>query len=528
MDIEQRILETLVSRFGKSRFEMWFGLAPTILLERSLLKISVEYPFAAEWIRNHFHKQINDVVVELLGKSVKWEIAVLETATPVADHHEKHKTEEICKRDSSFKPKVSSTKKLNSKPGKISPPRLPVVHKHVSPPTSQRKKSLPDESRIKKELPVNRSSQKNVPRQVGAILRNRPTGEKSRNETSPLLATMENFVEGPSNCLAVRGADMAIRYPGKISPVYVHGPTSVGKTHLLEAIKNQVRRNPRTNPPLYLTAEQFTSYFIEGIKQGIPLFRNKFKDISVLLIDDIQFFEGKESTQIEFLRTLEAMKRQGLQVVLSGNRSLEQLRCVLKPEIVTRIEAGMVCEIQPPERETLLQVFRQMVRSRKLDIPEEVCRFVVSRMGVHARQLSGALNRLHAILLTTGEPITLASAEDALGDLIRNHVRSIKLRDIEKVICDTFQLEQQALQSRSRTKKISHPRMLAMWLARKHTRSAFAEIGKFFGDRNHSTVVSAQKKVDVWLQENLEMETSGTSLSVSEIISKVENQLLTG
>ena len=353
----------------------------------------------------------------------------------------------------------------------------------------------------------------------------RPNGRST--EAGSTAMTWNNFVAGPSNHLAVRAAELAIYHSGKISPIYIFGPTSVGKTHLLEAIKAASRNNPQAKPLVMMTAEQFTSSFIDGLKQGMPLFRNKFRGISAMLIDDVQFFAGKDSTQTEFLRTIDQLKSQGVQIVLTGDRPLNSLADLLKPEIIARLEAGMSCEIKPADHVMLLAIFKQMAASRNIKLSDDVCEYVVSRMATHARQLSGAINRLHAAMLTSNRPVTLETSENILEDMIRNNRRPVRLHDIEKAVCETMQLSGQVLQSKSRAKQATQPRMLAMWLARKYTRSALSEIGKYFGNRSHSTVVSAQKKVDQWLRESPDFGLADSPLSVAEVIQKVEALLQT-
>ena len=357
-------------------------------------------------------------------------------------------------------------------------------------------------------------------------------GAGSRANTNSSSATGRRqaygqFVVGSSNQLAARAAELAINHIGKVSPIYIYGPTSVGKTHLLETIRVGLRRDRQAKPPIMMTAEQFTSSYIDGLKQGIPLFRNKFNGISALLIDDIQFFKGKDSTQTEFLRTFELLKGQGVQIVLTGDQPIHGLAELLKPEIVSRIEAGMPCEIKSAEHETLLAIFKQMAASRNLKFSDDICDCVVSHLATHARQLSGAINRLHAAMLTTHRPVTLESVENILEDMIRNNRRNIRLQDIDKAVCETLQLSGQLLQSKSRAKQATQPRMLAMWLARKHTRSALSEIGRYFGDRSHSTVVSAQKKVDQWLHEASDFGLTDSALPIVEVIQKIERLLQT-
>ncbi|MDO4587721.1 MAG: DnaA/Hda family protein [Planctomycetia bacterium] len=332
------------------------------------------------------------------------------------------------------------------------------------------------------------------------------------------------FVVGLSNRLAKSVSDLIILEPGKMSPLMIYGSTSVGKTHLLEGIWSEYRRKANRRFPIFMTSEQFTSQFILSLRTNGQPFRNRFKNISLFVLDDIQFLEGKISTQTELLNLIDYLKGQNVQMVFSADRPLSELTG-LKSEIISRIEGGIVCQIDNPERETLLGIFRQMMKKRHLNIPEDVCRFVVSRFTTHARQLSGVLNRLHASHLATNLPFSLEMAEESLKDIIRSNHRTVRLEDIEKAVKDIFGLADNSLQSRSRTKQICYPRMLAMWLARKHTRNALSEIGRYFGNRSHSTVISAQKKVDQWLQDNSPLEQGDYVWTVSETIQKIERIL---
>ena len=410
---------------------------------------------------------------------------------------------------------VSKNKHVGRSPGKPTPTKPASIKPTSKAPTLAEKSSQNQAPTLHRD-----AANRNVVVPMVAAKGKRSSGTGA-------AATLGQFVIGPSNKLAVRTAELAVNHSGQISPIYIFGPTSVGKTHLLELIRAGLRRNPQSKPPVLMTSEQFTSAFIDGLKQGTPLFRNKFRGISALLVDDIQFFGGKESTQTEFLRTIDQLKGQGVQIVLTGDRPLSALVDLLKPEIVSRIEAGMHCEIKPAEHETLLAIFKQMAAARNLKLSDAVCEQVVSRLTTHARQLSGAVNRLHAAVLSNGRAITLESVEAILEDMIRNNRRPVRLQDIDKAVCETLQLGGQLLQSNSRAKQATQPRMLAMWLARKYTRSALSEIGRYFGNRSHSTVVSAQKKVDQWLQETSEFDLAGSSMPIADVIQKVERMLQT-
>ncbi|MDR2755652.1 MAG: AAA family ATPase [Planctomycetaceae bacterium] len=467
----QRLREVLVERLSLQRFNLWFGQESSIYFEDARIIFRVKNPFAIDWIRSNFQQEIEQAILRVFGKTFPIGFSVISM-------------EPVKVKDSGNQPKPVVT------------PSIPRPHCPLQTPNIERKNE-------------NVERQNNIPRR---------------------FATFQTFIEGLSNRLACRAATLVVEHSGQINPIYIYGPTSVGKTHLLEGIWSAVRQQQGRKPPLYMTTEQFISSFLGNIqpgssRSGIQGFRNKLLEVSVLLIDDIQYLSRKDATQSEFLYTIDTLRNQGIQMVFTGNRPLKELTG-LRSEIICRLESGMVCGIELPEREMSFRIFQNMVIQRQLPIGQDVCRMVTSRLGVHARQLSGALNRLHAVYLTRNEPITLEVAEETLGDLIRIQRRDVRLQDIEKVVCETFGLSEQALQSKSRAKQITAPRMLAMWLARKYTRSALSEIGKYFGDRSHSTVVTAQKKVDQWVDKNHPIHSE--LLNITEMIQKIEQILQSG
>ena len=321
---------------------------------------------------------------------------------------------------------------------------------------------------------------------------------------------------------------MVVRQPGQITPLMFYGPTSVGKTHLLEGIWTAARKSHQRLTAVYLSAEQFTSQFLEALRgSGLPSFRRKYRGVGVLILDDLQFFVGKRATQVELLHTVDGFLREGRQLVFAADRSPAEL-AELGPELTTRLTGGLVCRIEPPDHATRLGIVGQMARRMKLHVPPEVQQFVASRLTSHARELSGALCRLQATSEALGRPISLPLAEEALADLIRHNGRVVRLPDIEKAVCEVFGLEPASLQSDAKGKRVSHPRMLAMWLARKHTRAALSEIGHYFGRRSHSTVISAQKRVDGWMASGRPLDLAEHRWPADDAIRQVERRLAAG
>jgi chromosomal replication initiator protein len=360
------------------------------------------------------------------------------------------------------------------------------------------------------------------PRAVSAVraVRGAPRGSR--------LSTFATFAQGPSNKVAFLGAEMAVEQPGAVSPIYFFGPPSVGKTHLLEAVLDETLRSGRRRAAVMLSAEAFTTEFLDALRNGgLPNFRSKYRTVDLLIIDDIQFFLGKRATIDEFRYMIDALLRNGKQVVLAGDRSIERLKG-LGRDIITRITGGMVCPISPPELATRLEIVQHLTRRQEMNIPETVQRFIASRFTNHARELSGAICRLRAAAIAADSEITIEFAKTALDDLVRQSQRVVRLSDIDQAVRDTLGLEDDSLQSKSRTKKVAHPRMLAMWLAKKYTRSALSEIGQYFGNRAHSTVSAANHRVDSWLSEEAEIPLNDRVWRVSDAVQRIEQLLASG
>ena len=467
-DIVSALRETLADRVGKERFDLWFGASTRFVFDGSVLAISVPNRFFQEWLGSNFRQQIESAAAATLGKPCTFEFRI--------------------------------------------DPSLPTG------PT-------PDSEAAGRKEPAHTASPGGTAAGLGKSAVDRRDPVKRNGRLQRRFAGLESFVEGRSNRLARAAAEMMIGKPGELSPLLFHGPTSVGKTHLLEGILTEARRMGRGSVSIYLSAEQFTSGFLEALRGGgLPNFRRKYRGVELLILDDVQFLAGKRATLVELLHTVDTLLRQGRQLVFAADRSPSEMPD-LGRELMTRLEGGMVCRIEPPDYETRLGIISQMADRLGLNLPHEVAQFVASRLTQHARQLSGALCRLQATSQAMNQPITVALAEEALSEMIRNSDRLVRLVDIEKAVCEAFNLEANTLQSDSKAKAVSHPRMLAMWLARKYTRSALSEIGGHFGRRSHSTVLSAQKRVDGWRAAGKSLELADRAWSIDEAILQVERRL---
>ena len=350
-----------------------------------------------------------------------------------------------------------------------------------------------------------------------------------RAPSSPARArrfrSFEQFIDGECSQLARASVDLVMRQPGEVSPLVIHGPTGTGKTHLLEAIWCQAKTRRRASV-LYLTAEQFTTYFLEALKgSGLPSFRRKYRQTEILLIDDIQFLAGKQATTVELTYTIDELTRQHRQLVLASDRPPAQLASALGKDLVNRLCGGLVSGMKPIDQQTMVSISKQWAVERKLRIGDDVHEAVASRMQGDARQLSGILNRLLATSMATGEPISVRMAHEVLHELVPTRARIIRLKDVRRSVCEVFGLEADKLEQAARCRALSQPRMLAMWLARKHTAAGLHEISQFFGRRSHSSAVTAHHTVDNWIAAGFKLDINGQACDVRDILSQIETLL---
>lgn len=333
------------------------------------------------------------------------------------------------------------------------------------------------------------------------------------------------FIVGPCNRMAHAAVEIAASRPGEMSPLVIHGPSGVGKTHLLQAACQRGRELHPGMHTVLVSAEQFTTSFIQALRGGgLPGFHRSIRSADMLAIDDVQFFAGKRATIQELQQTIDALQRQGKQVLVGCDRDLDALGDVGN-DLLSRLRGGMTARLLPPDYDVRRGIVAGLAQARGLEMPDDVVHHVAVNMTRHARELAGAVNRLEATSHMLGMPITLELALESLADLVRSSSRCLRLADIDRAVCGTFGLAEGGLQSSRRLRAVSHPRMLAMYLARKHTRAALVEIGSYFGGRSHSTVVAAQKAVSSWLATTTPIVLGGAAWDVAEAISRVEDAL---
>ncbi len=337
---------------------------------------------------------------------------------------------------------------------------------------------------------------------------------------------LSTFVHGPSNMLAWSGVQQILRGHGH--SLYLYSGVGNGKSHLLDAIAAQVRRDDPRKQVLSLSAEAFSNYFTQALdSRTIASFRQRFRNVDVLVMDDIDFLDGKKGIQEEFLNTLRKLESRNGQLIVAGDRH-PNLLTRTSPEILSRFTSGLVCRIESPDPTTRRLIVESLRALLEVDMTDEAVEFVAARFKDNVRELEGAMNTLQNWALASQRRVTPSVAREQLVRLERDCIRIVRMTDVEQAVCQTFGLTAEDLRSDKRTRTATQPRMLAMYLARRLTGTAYAEIGQFFGGRNHSTVVSAERRIQDLVSTHSRVRIGAHEWTVEELVETLERQILVG
>ncbi|MAY79718.1 MAG: chromosomal replication initiator protein DnaA [Deltaproteobacteria bacterium] len=330
--------------------------------------------------------------------------------------------------------------------------------------------------------------------------------------------TFQNFVVGKSNEFAHAAALAVAESPGEAqyNPLFIYGDTGLGKTHLVHAIGNRIRQQDPDARVLYVTAEQFTNELIDSLRyRRMPEFRDRYrKQPTVLLIDDVQFFSGKDRTQEELFHTFEWLNERGRQIVFTSDVLPKEIRG-FEPRLRTRCESGMLADTQAPDIETLIAILRQKAEDQNLVIPDEVAQWVTARVHGNVRELEGVVNRLNAVMRLRPGPLTIDVARQHLSSMLDDNPQSISADDIIQTVANFYNVKISDLKGSRRLKQLVRPRHVAMYLIRKYTEHSFPEIGRIFGNRDHATVQHACKKIRSLVKQDVDMKSAVQTLERS-------------
>jgi chromosomal replication initiator protein len=479
--------QAIVQRIGEPRFNLWFARRTSFVWDDGRLTVGVPNLHYQEWLQKTFADAVRAAAAEVFGQG----LAVRFVIDPALFQAARQEQEEE-RRAGGVSPLIE--------PSGDSCPPLAEPHKG--------KKKQPEGPTLFDGLAPEPPARKVAPR---------PARRWHK---------LSEFVVGPCNRVGFASALSVVEEPGQsANPLVLHGPVGTGKTHLLEGIYAGLRRARAETRVIYVTAEDFTNRFVQAMRTGkLASFRRHFRECDALLVDDLHFLASKRATQEEFLHTFDALLADGRQVAVTCDCH-PRLAEELAPELTDRLLGGAAWGLTPPDADTRLAILRAKAAG-PAPVPDDVLGLLAERLRGNVRELEGALNSLRHYARVTGRAIDAALAHEALADLLRHAVRVVRLADVGAAVCRALRLDEGALQSKARAWAVSHPRMLAMYLARKHTRAAYSEVGQYFGGRNHSTAVAAEKKVRAWVAADAELALGERRLRVREVVERVERELL--
>ena len=469
--VESKLRTAVAERLGEARFGLWFGEGVRLGIDGDALEVGVPNAFFREWIQGHFAGNLIEAAQEVSGRALRLAIRV----------------------DDEAEPKVGQVVDLPP-PGERRRPTVTIPSPGAAP------------------SPSPAPSPPSPP-------------ERPRSSARP-PRKLDDFVMGTCNRLAHAAALEVVQSSGTtFNPLVIHGGVGMGKTHLLEAIGQAMRARHPGLKLIQTTAEAFTNSFLDAMRTGtLTAFRSRFRGAEALIVDDVHFLAAKRATQDEFLHTFNALSAAGVPIVMAADQHPRKI-ARLTDELATRFLGGMVVKLDAPDLATRRAILKAKAKARGVDVPDAVLGYVAEHLRASVRELEGALHSLIAHALLTGKRLDLALARTALRDTIRHTAQAVGLRDVERAVCQLFEVEAEALKSQGRTRALTYPRMLGMYLARKHVGAAYSEIGRYFGGRNHSTVISAEKKVLGWLRDEGQAPLLAGFETVSDVVSALERTL---
>jgi len=332
--------------------------------------------------------------------------------------------------------------------------------------------------------------------------------------------TFDTFVIGNSNRLAHAASRAVAEAPSKAyNPLFIYGGVGLGKTHLMHAIGHYVLNDNKSCRVVYVSSETFTNELINAIRDDKTVdFRNKYRTIDILLIDDIQFVAGKERTQEEFFHTFNALYEANKQIIISSDRAPKEIP-TLEDRLRSRFEWGLLADIQPPDLETRVAILRKKAQLENYTLPDDVLLFIASKIKSNIRELEGALLRIIAYASLNQKEINLDCANEALKDvLLGDRPHHITIPMIQKVVAQFFNLKIDDFKTKRRTQNVAFPRQIAMYLARELTDASLPKVGQEFGGRDHTTVMHAYEKIKTEIAQNAELDAT-----IKDIIKQLQS-----
>jgi chromosomal replication initiator protein len=472
-DVWTRVRGSLRAKLSHETFDTWFSLIEFHGIDHAEKRISLLAPneIVRNWVTTSFSSLLDQTLVEfsLPGYSIGWITEDKVTAAVVASSHETNN------------PQLPADPSRNSG----------VSHNPAGPEPAERMKSFIGEARS--------------------------ADAKQLDPSLNSKYSYEGFVVGSCNQFAHAASLAVAEAPGKTyNPLYIYGGVGLGKTHLMHACGHAIKqRNPHLRL-CYLSSEKFMNELINAIRYDkTPAFRERYRSVDVLLIDDVQFMAGKERTQEEFFHTFNSLYDQQKQIVISSDCPPREIP-TLEERLHSRFEWGLIADIEPPDLETKVAILKRKAETMRIVIPDEVALFIAGRVKHNVRELEGSLIRLVAISSLRGEKISRSLAQDAMRNIAgEEESDAITIQKIQKAVAAHFKISVAEIISKSNAQQISSPRQIAMYLCKQLTKNSYPAIGRAFGGKHHTTVMHSYAKVDSLRRRDIEMQKLVNDLSES-------------
>lgn len=460
-NIWQKAVSLLRTEVNEQVFNLWLSNISFITSDDASITLGVANKYYEKWIREKYISLLKNTVQQSAGKPLEIIFKIVDSAV------------------------------ANECP-------LPVLKKETSP---------------EKDSPVGWL------RSVFSSNKTNPENKIADNVGLNKNYTFDNFVVGQSNRFA-HAASLAVseKLSRAYNPLFLYGGVGLGKTHLMQAMGHEVLKNYPRAKVLYMTSEEFTNQLIHAIRtKTTSKFRSQYRTVDILLIDDIQFIAGKDSTQEEFFHTFNALHDAHKQIVLCSDRSPLEIKA-LEERLVSRFAWGLIADIQLPDFETRMAIMEKKSENEALNVSKETLYFLAENIKTNIREMEGALIRVAAYSQLTGKEMTPSLAKEVLRGMITDEEKRITIEQIQKIVSSYYGIKETDMKTKKRTRSISYPRQLAMFLSRELTDHSLPDIGSFFGGRDHTTVLHACDKITSELKEK--EDTIATVMKLKSLIKK--------
>lgn len=463
----------LAAKIGPQRYQVWFDGQTRFQVRNEALEIHVADEFVGEWIGSNYGPKIREAAHEAFGSAMPVRFNVAPQL-------------------------VGSDAPAAKAPAPVEMPQPVKVNKNAA------AKPVPG-VKIAIDKPLARpapSADSTPPRDMnfGPIVGDPANPGMGLNR---LAHEINEFVVGASNQLAVSTINYVCEFPGgQYDPLFLHAGCGLGKTHLLHGLCRRFAQLHPTKRWMYLTGEDFTNEYLQALRiNRVDAFRRKMRDLDLLVIDDVQYLAGKRATQEEFLHTFNAIEATGRQIVLASDRHPRHI-ADFSESLVNRFISGMVVRIDPPNYTTRCELLGKLAQRRNLPLNAETIDWIAKRVTQNVRELEGALMRIEAVARVEKTSPSIGVVAQVLGDFDRTHHAPLRPESIVDAVCQYFGMEDHELRSGRRQRTVSLARSVAMFLIRKHSRLSFPEIASKLGKRNHSTVISACRRIERAIERN--------------------------